>query len=354
MLLGPSLAKGKLVAPWFAASAAQHRDGPRGDRALLPGATKPADRPLRIPVVSGLDAGLACPDPRAARGAFWWAHPFFNHFLRHHVVYCLAFSFSPWPSAALIGIFYISTFLDLSDKVFKGDATWAQLGRVHRLSSRRSTFFSRHSARRAGCGAFVTVGVLTKNNELIVMKACSISLYRIALPMVVLRHRRRHRAVRASKNPILGPFSNRRAERLQQRHPRPGSPAPPALAIVSGSSARASKMFSTTTFIQSADAPHAGRSGGLRIPSRLWSASSPAHVRRAGRPVDAATPTLWHPSRKAGPARSRTAVRLGAFTPFDQTRSDARRDIGGSSASRPMPASWATGSSGSAPPSGSG
>jgi lipopolysaccharide export system permease protein len=58
----------------------------------------------------------------------------------------------------------------------------------------------------------VTIGVLTKNNELVVMKACGISLYRIALPMVVC-------AIAAGlllfglEETILGP-SNRRAGRL--------------------------------------------------------------------------------------------------------------------------------------------
>ena len=32
--------------------------------------------------------------------------------------------------------------------------------------------------------ALVTVGLLTKNSELVVMKACGISLYRVALPMI--------------------------------------------------------------------------------------------------------------------------------------------------------------------------
>src|SRR6185503_4706532 len=60
--------------------------------------------------------------------------------------------------------------------------------------------------------ALVTISVLTKNNELIVMKACGISLYRIAMPMVVC-------AIGAGlalftlEETILGP-SNRRAERL--------------------------------------------------------------------------------------------------------------------------------------------
>ena len=33
----------------------------------------------------------------------------------------------------------------------------------------------------------VTIGVLTKNSELIVMRACGISLYRSALPLLLLR-----------------------------------------------------------------------------------------------------------------------------------------------------------------------
>ena len=35
-------------------------------------------------------------------------------------------------------------------------------------------------------GALVTIGALTKNSELVVMKACGISLYRAAAPLLVL------------------------------------------------------------------------------------------------------------------------------------------------------------------------
>ena len=35
-------------------------------------------------------------------------------------------------------------------------------------------------------GALVTIGALTKNTELVVMKACGISLYRAAAPLLVL------------------------------------------------------------------------------------------------------------------------------------------------------------------------
>ena len=69
--------------------------------------------------------------------------------------------------------------------------------------------------------ALVTIGLLTKNSELVVMKACGISLYRVALPMVA-------GAICAggmlfcSNRRVLGP-SNRRAEAI--RHViRGGSP----------------------------------------------------------------------------------------------------------------------------------
>ena len=35
-------------------------------------------------------------------------------------------------------------------------------------------------------GALVTIGALTKNTELVVMKACGISLYRAAAPLLIL------------------------------------------------------------------------------------------------------------------------------------------------------------------------
>jgi LPS export ABC transporter permease LptG len=62
--------------------------------------------------------------------------------------------------------------------------------------------------------ALVTVSVLTKNNELIVMKACGVSLYRIALPMVMCALLA-GAALFGLEESILGP-SNRRAESLNR------------------------------------------------------------------------------------------------------------------------------------------
>ncbi|MBI4887160.1 MAG: LPS export ABC transporter permease LptF [Acidobacteria bacterium] len=114
-------------------------------------------------------------------------------------------------AAAMAGIFYISTFLDLSDKVFRGQATWEMLSTYFWFATPQYIYYILPLS--VLLGSLVTVGLLTKNSELVVMKACGISLYRIALPMVV-------GAVAAGgvlwllDASILGP-SNRRAEAIR-------------------------------------------------------------------------------------------------------------------------------------------
>ena len=85
-------------------------------------------------------------------------------------------------TVGLLGIFYISTFIDLSDKVFKGQAPLSQIGEY--LFWATPQFLSYVVALAVLLAALVTVGLLTKNSELIVMRACGISLYRTALPIV--------------------------------------------------------------------------------------------------------------------------------------------------------------------------
>ena len=91
------------------------------------------------------------------------------------------------------------------------------------LLVRDATVSLLHSAADGGSWQpLVTIGLLTKNSELVVMKACGISLYRVALPIVGA-------AIVAGGTlfllgeTVLGP-SNRRAEAI--RHViRGGSPA---------------------------------------------------------------------------------------------------------------------------------
>ncbi|MEW6322245.1 MAG: LPS export ABC transporter permease LptF [Acidobacteriota bacterium] len=119
----------------------------------------------------------------------------------------------------MAGLFYISTFIDLSDKWFKGQVTLAML--LEYLVWATPQFAYYILAIAVLLAALVTIGVLTKSSELIVMRACGISLYRTAAPILVF-------AVAASgvlfalEERVLA-FANRRAEAL--RHViRGGSP----------------------------------------------------------------------------------------------------------------------------------
>ncbi|MEZ5285452.1 MAG: LptF/LptG family permease [Vicinamibacterales bacterium] len=82
----------------------------------------------------------------------------------------------------MLGLFYISTFIDLSDKVFKGQATFGQV--LAFLWWSTPQFMAYIIALAVLLSALVTVGLLTKNSELIVMRACGVSLYRTAAPML--------------------------------------------------------------------------------------------------------------------------------------------------------------------------
>jgi LPS export ABC transporter permease LptG len=91
-------------------------------------------------------------------------------------VFALAF-------ASLVGIFYISTFIDLADKLFRGAATTRMLLRFFYFQTPQYVYYIIPLS--ALVATLVTVGLLTKNSELIVMRACGISLYRSAAPMLL-------------------------------------------------------------------------------------------------------------------------------------------------------------------------
>jgi len=84
----------------------------------------------------------------------------------------------------MLGIFYISTFIDLSDKLFKGQTTGAMILRYMWWTTPQYIYFVLPIS--ALVATLVTIGILTKTSELVVMKACGISLYRAAAPLLVL------------------------------------------------------------------------------------------------------------------------------------------------------------------------
>jgi LPS export ABC transporter permease LptG len=85
---------------------------------------------------------------------------------------------------ALLGLFYISTFLDKSDKIFKGQATVADVITLLIYMTPRFIYYVIPIA--ALLSVLVTFGLLSRNSELTVMKACGVSLYRASLAVVLL------------------------------------------------------------------------------------------------------------------------------------------------------------------------
>lgn len=86
--------------------------------------------------------------------------------------------------ASLLGIFYISTFIDLSDKLFRGSTTAGLMAQYFLFATPQFVYYIIPIS--VLIATLVTVGALTRNSELIVMRACGISLYRVALPLLAL------------------------------------------------------------------------------------------------------------------------------------------------------------------------
>ncbi len=113
---------------------------------------------------------------------------------------------------ALLGLFYISSFIDLSEKLFKGTATGTSILKFLWFATPQFVYYIIPMA--VLIGGLVTIGALTKNSELVVMKACGISLYRASAPLLIL-------AVLSSatlfglEERVLA-YSNRRAEEINR------------------------------------------------------------------------------------------------------------------------------------------
>lgn len=121
--------------------------------------------------------------------------------------------------AGFLGIFYISTFVDLSDKIFKGQATARMVFGYYWYATPQFIYFLIPLS--VLVSALVAVGLLTKSSELVVMKACGVSLYRMAAPLFLVGVAAS--AILFGLGEYAVPHANQRAERL--RHViRGGSP----------------------------------------------------------------------------------------------------------------------------------
>ena len=86
--------------------------------------------------------------------------------------------------SGLLALFYVASFIDLSDHLFTGRTSWFTVVTFLWWASPRFIYYLVPLA--VLMGALVTIGALTKNTELVVMKACGISLYRAAAPLLIL------------------------------------------------------------------------------------------------------------------------------------------------------------------------
>ncbi|HUL73933.1 MAG TPA: LptF/LptG family permease [Vicinamibacterales bacterium] len=86
--------------------------------------------------------------------------------------------------AAFLGLYYIGTVIDLSDKVLKGQATAGILGQYLWYSTPQFIAYVVPTATLVA--VLATIGGLTRSSELTVMRACGVSLYRAAVPLLAL------------------------------------------------------------------------------------------------------------------------------------------------------------------------
>ena len=85
---------------------------------------------------------------------------------------------------ALLGLFYISTFIDASDKLFKGSVGTGIV--LQLLVFRTPQFIYWVIPIATLLATLATFGLLSRTSELTVIKACGVSLYRAAAPIIIL------------------------------------------------------------------------------------------------------------------------------------------------------------------------
>jgi LPS export ABC transporter permease LptF/LPS export ABC transporter permease LptG len=195
MFTGQALVKGFWIPAWLAMWLPNIVLGAAG-LLLLVRRTRSADQPIRIPLPWWRGRSAVAADPAAAaagppasaaprRVVLVVRFPHFDlptpnlldAYIARQYARILALT-----TIGMLGLFYISTFIDMSDKLFKGQISLGML--LQFLLWSTPEFLTYIIALSVLLAGLVTVGLLTKNSELIVMRACGISLYRTALPMV--------------------------------------------------------------------------------------------------------------------------------------------------------------------------
>lgn len=199
MFTAQAMTKGKLVPAWLSMWLPNIVLGVAGVW-LLVSRTRTVDRPMHLswpawlrrpgaraaapsaapttPSAAGLPSAAAGPAVRGWTSLLSWLQPtILDRYVGRRYLHVLVMTM-----VAMLGLFYISTFIDLSDKWFKGQTTLGQLASFLWWSTPQ--FLAYIIALAVLISALVTIGILTKNSELIVMRACGVSLYRTVVPLV--------------------------------------------------------------------------------------------------------------------------------------------------------------------------
>ena len=190
MFTAEAMAKGQWIPAWIAMWLPNIFVGLWG-LILLVSRTRSADQPISIPLPrwpwkTAADGGATASRPSGGRVRVVIRLPQFHLprpnlldiYVAQQYLRILALTIF-----GMLGLFYISTFIDLSDKFFKGQTSVRML--VEYLFWQTPQFLSYIIAIAVLLSTLVTIGILTKNSELIVMRACGVSLYRTSLPLVV-------------------------------------------------------------------------------------------------------------------------------------------------------------------------
>jgi LPS export ABC transporter permease LptG/LPS export ABC transporter permease LptF len=239
MFLSESMAKGQWMPPALARWIPNVVLGPLGVAALVWRARYadgrlPRRLPFRFPSwLRRRGESSATPAPRAAAPGrrrvvlvvrvprIWTPMPgLIDRYISRLYLRVVGISF-----LALLGLFYISTFIDKSDKVFKGQASAAMVATLLVYMTPQFVYYVIPLS--ALLSVLITFGVLTRNSELTVMKACGISLYRASVAVVLLSLV--FSAVLYGMEQQLLARANRHAEeldaRIRGRPPRTSNPA---------------------------------------------------------------------------------------------------------------------------------
>ena len=200
LMIGPSLVKGHYLPPWLGSWLPNFVLGALGILMFVL-RDRLADQPFKLYVPRWFTR------PQPSRGARIPGLTILDDYVtRAYTRYALL------SASALLGIIYIAAFVDVSDKLFKGMVTTVTMLEYFWYSTPLWLYYVVPLALLLS--ALVTIAMLTKNSELIVMKACGISLYRAAAPMFVV-------ALLVGgglfllQETILGP-STRRADELKE------------------------------------------------------------------------------------------------------------------------------------------